>query len=317
MSSYMDSRLARLRAAAHSISRERVTLEVSRAFDEAGVEHAMLKGAVFAHWLYENPNDRSYGDSDVLINPEHLETAEAALQQLGFERYWTIDIPDRKPRVEWDWIRRADSARVDLHVTMQCTPRSPGEVWAILSERRRRVDIAGQELVALDDVANALHVVLHAARHGKDVAKPLVDLDRVLHKMSRSTWTAVVRLAEELDSSEWLSSGLRLSREGETLADDLGLPVPRSPEVLAALDSPPVITGTLTWLEGLGWRSRLRYLVRTLFPPPDSMRTVSPMAQRGFVGLVAAYPWRWWWLARRLPAAARAWRRRRGLGNLG
>ena len=305
----MDSRLDRMRVAARILFRERTTLELARLFEDARIDHVILKGPVFAHWLYDEPMQRGYGDSDVLVDPAQFDRAEELLAELGFERRWFIEFPGKKPKSETDWIRGSDDARVDLHLTIQGAGKDPHEVWSSLSARRRRVTINGSTIWALDDVGNALHAALHTAQHGKAVGKPHNDLTRVLAKLPDESWEEVVRLAQDLDAVEWFSSGLRLHEQGRAIAERFDLAEPRSAEALMRSETAAPLAESLLWLSELpSRRAQLAYIGRTLFPSPSAMRTVTPLAARGLLGLIAAYPWRWWWIARRLPAAVRSWR---------
>lgn len=297
-----------MRVVARILLRERTTLELARLFEEARINHVILKGPVFAHWLYDEPMQRGYGDSDVLVDPAQFDRAEELLAELGFERRWFIEFPGKKPKSETDWIRRSDDARVDLHLTIQGAGKDPHEVWSVLSPRRRRVTISGSTIWALDDVGNALHAVLHTAQHGKGVGRPQNDLTRVLAKLPDEAWEEIVRLARDLDALEWLSSGLRLHEQGRVVAERYDLPPPTSVEALMRSESAAPVAEPLLWFSELPTRrAQLLYLMRTLFPSPEAMRTVTPLARRGRYGLAASYPWRWWWIARRLPRAVRSW----------
>jgi hypothetical protein len=293
---------------ARTISAERLTIQLAELFSEAGINHVMLKGAVFAHWLFDNPGERVYGDCDVWVKPGQVDRAERILKELGFELYWDTEFADKRPRLERDWVRSTDDARVDLHMTIPGVGTDHAETWAIMSRHRDEVTIGGSKITTLDETANSLHAVLHVAQHGRRVGKPKEDLDRVFERMSAEAWSEVASLARELDAVEWLSSGLRLHERGVPIAEQLSLPEPSSLEVIMRSESAPPLTDSFLWIAGLGWRQRIAYVFRSLFPSPGSMRTVSPLARRGPVSLFLAYPWRWWWLARRVPDVVRAWR---------
>jgi hypothetical protein len=64
---------------------------------------------------------------------------------------------------------------------------------------------------------------------------------------------------------------------------------------------------------GAGPKARL--VAREAFPTRAFMRTWSPLARRGPAGMAAAYAHRPFWLARRLPAAYRAYRRARAASD--
>ena len=107
-------------------------------------------------------------------------------------------------------------------------------------------------------------------------------------------------------SGEAFSAGLRLLPAGRELAGRLGLQPPASAEVLLHARTMP--EGTI-FLEALrdaeSARERSRLLARALVPPPRYMRTISPLARRGRIGLGAAYAVR---MVRRLATAVPALR---------
>lgn len=305
----MESRLSRLRIIARTMTAERVTLEVAARFEEIGLENVVLKGPVFAHWLFDDPAERGYTDSDFLVPSDEVERAEEILRSLGFAPNWDIRFEGKKPWTEHDWVRSSDDARVDLHRTLQGVGRSPEETWEILSRHRSALEVRGQVLHSLDEVANALHVVLHAAQHGRGSPKPQDELARALDRLPPDIWPRVGGLAGELLATEWLSSGLRFHPVGSEIADALNLSTHLSLETVLRRESAPFVAETLVWLDEMGsWRARFAYMGRSMFPPARSMRTTSELARKSVVGLVIAYPIRWWWVFRHLPRAVRAYR---------
>jgi hypothetical protein len=291
---------------------ERRTLHLAERFQEENIRYVVLKGPVFAHWLFEDPASRIYGDSDFLIRPDHFDRAEELLGRLGFEPYWDIDFADKKPAAEKDWVRSADQAYVDLHRILQGTGKPPDAAWAALEPHMVPIVINQQKVVAFTKIANALHAVLHAAQHGRRSEKPLVDLSLVLERMPVGDWLEVASLAQSIEAMEWFASGLRLHPAGEEIAKSMALPRTVSVETALRYESAPWVAETLTWIEGLGsWRARALYVARSIFPSPRSMRTTTPGARKGTLALGRAYVRRWVWVMVNLPPAARAWWRAR------
>ena len=305
----MESRLGRLRIIARTISAERVTLEVAGRLRDADVDHVILKGPVFAQWLYEDPSTRTFTDSDFLIDPSKVERTEEVLISMGFDRFWDIEFEGKKPWVERRWVRSLDDANLDLHRTLFGVGVSPADAWRILSNHRIEMDIKGHRISAFDDTANALHVVLHALQHGEEAPRPIQELDQAIQRLAQSTWSRAADLADELHANEWLSSGLRLHPEGVRIAEELGLSVEISLETALRSRSAPFGAETLAWLSEMkSWRARTAYVVRSLFPPVRSMRTTYDLARRGWLGLTFSYLSRWVWLASQMPKALRALR---------
>jgi hypothetical protein len=70
--------------AGHSLLLRHHARTIEDAFKRAGISAAIIKGPVFAERLYKVPADRPFTDIDLLIAPNDLAAANAALPQLGF-----------------------------------------------------------------------------------------------------------------------------------------------------------------------------------------------------------------------------------------
>ena len=84
--------------------------------------------------------------------------------------------------------------------------------------------------------------------------------------------------------------------------------------VLASLraTSAPNTAHALEWLATRpDLRTRALFAWHKIFPPKAYMLSSYPQAGTR-VGLLVAYPARWWWLARQLRPSVRAWREARG-----
>jgi hypothetical protein len=72
----------------HSLRVLRFSAELVRVvhhFSEAGIPVLAHKGPLLGHMLYSDPAMRQFGDLDLLVAPEDVSKARAALQQLGYE----------------------------------------------------------------------------------------------------------------------------------------------------------------------------------------------------------------------------------------
>jgi hypothetical protein len=204
------------------------------------------------------------------------------------------------------WFRADDSAAVDLHRTVEGVGVESDLVWAALSLRTERGEVGGFEAVVLTVPARALLVALHAAQHG---GKPrhLQELERALERVDDADWREAAQLAEELDASAALATGLHLLPGGAVLADRLGLPNARPVDVaLRAEGSTPALTVEL--FSRAAGSARIAMVWHKLAPPPTFMRKWSPLARKGRLGLALAYLWRPLWVLVTTPRAVRAWR---------
>lgn len=105
---------------------------VTRAFDAAGLRHALIKGPVFAERLYAHPSDRIYTDIDIVLRDDALLGAAAALTELGFK---SNDIPNRDAAAhcEFKWTLHSDTAvTVELLTNLIHSPRVRRSVFVDL-----------------------------------------------------------------------------------------------------------------------------------------------------------------------------------------
>jgi hypothetical protein len=130
--------------------------------------------------------------------------------------------------------------------------------------------------------------------------------------LPRATWDRAAELARDLDSVPALVAGLQLVSAGRALVGRLALPTATTVEARLRASSPPHTAGGFDWLAHVpGLRPKLAYLLRKLFPPATWLRTWSPLARRGLLGLTAAYMWRPVWLVGHAGPGFLAWRRAR------
>jgi len=289
------------------------TAEVLRAFESAGVESLLLKGASIKRWLYDRSAPRPYGDCDLLVRPNDLEGAQRVLAELGFEpTHDEAEMPDWWREHAVAWLRHTDAVAVDLHRTLAGVGVDDETLWRALSARTDPVEVAGFTARALTIPGRALQLALHAAQHGKEWGSVVDEVELAVSREDVTTWRAAAELAASLEATPAFAAGLRLVPSGRALADELGLPTNQPVDVaLRAATPPPVALGFDQLARAHGLRARFSILRYKLFPPPTFMRKWSPRAREGRLGLALAYAWRPIWLLRKAPAGFRAWRRAR------
>ncbi len=292
---------------AWALSVDRLTAEVTHALRRRGVDSILLKGPSIATWLYDDDSVRSYGDCDLLVASRQIPVAQEVLRELGFADMMT---PLAHPRMEsHDWRRGEDS--VDLHSTLIGIHAHPDVVWNTLSVMTETARVGGAEVRVLSVPARALHVALHAAQHGRADQKPLEDLRRAIDAVQDETWFEVAAVAERLEATEALATGLRLLPAGATVASRLGLDFAASIESYLRVEDVPLALGFAHLKATQGFKARLLVVLRELFPTVAFMRWWAPLARRGPAGLIAAYCWRPLWLLARAVPGFWAWRRAR------
>jgi hypothetical protein len=245
----------------------------------------------------------------LLVPPEHVGSAQKALQQLG---YWA-------PTTEMDG-NAALSYGNEAVMHASGPAGSTIEVhWGLLDSAHHRralgmewfwrsaepVNVSGVHALVLGPEAQMLHLCAHLVlHHAGEGMLWLHDLAEVVyHYRDRLDWETVVEQAQASDLV------LPLQRTLPRLADGWNVPIPAG--VLARLaELKPsaeeerlvhwmTIPGRTVEVEVWsnlfslsGWGERARYLAAKLFPAPEYMR------QRYSVGhpalLPLYYPYRWW-----------------------
>ena len=310
---------AAMRAAVRSMSVDRAVVEVIPRLRDAGIPSILLKGASHARWLYDDPDERTYADCDLLVPPGDADGAESVLAGAGFVRRGFESVVRDRPRYGFP-LWRADNVSVDLHTTFLGIKASPDRVWDMLETRTQAMPLAGDQVPVLDPVARALVLVLHAAKDGGKRegrgGKAIRDLELAVDRIPIEDWRHTAELATQLDALEAFAAGLRRIEAGGRLADELELTDRMSPEVAIRLQQPPPLAVGVDWMMHEATPTEgLRVAARKVWPPPAHMRAWSPLARRGRLGLALAYIARPVWVAWKLIPAIRAARKARKAGR--
>lgn len=286
------------------------TAEIVREMARLEIRVILLKGAAIATRLYENPADRSYIDIDLLVAASSLEPAQKVLRAHGFVDVMSGVRPSERVLHASPWRRGSpETVTVDLHESIYWYSGDPGALWSELSRETQTIDLGGTPIEVLGDAGQALVIATHVAQHG-ELSVLLADLERALCLIGREAWADTAGMAARLGIDDAFEAGLRRTRAGAELADELGLNAPASAEMrLRIAGSPPGSAAVMAIAEASGVRDRLRLGAHRLFPSPALMRMNSPLARHGRSGLAVAYLWRPFRLAVRLPGGLRAWRR--------
>ena len=273
------SRATRRQEAALELRTAALAREVIPLLADAGVRPIVLKGPAIRQWLYERSEQRGSVDLDLLVAPSDFERAERILRDAGFDAEahgWSTDAHG---------LRRPSGEAVDLHQSLPGVGVTPDVAWGLLSADTAPLIIAGVEAECLPVSARALHLSLHARQH-PEAPKPREDLERGLAILEQPTWREAAALANELHAADAFSAGLRGAERGAQLAEDLGLPPPE-------MGTPRALSGPGVTLERIlsarGWRERIRRAAWHAAPPPAYLRSWTPLARRGRIGLLLAY----------------------------
>lgn len=304
-------------AAANALRIDLVTVEVAGLLGAEGITSILLKGPTFARWLFDDPHERSYTDTDLLISPDDLGPARTLLEREGFTAPFKGAGHELIHYAE-PWIRAGDAAEIDLHHRLPGIPDSR-RAWEVLSRHTEPATLRGHEVTMLDEPARALHVALHAAQHGTGRTQSIRDLERALQRLDDETWAAAADLARETGAEGAFADGLKLADGGRALLRRIGAGGRADSswelaEILREEEPGQALVQGLVWFRTVrGIKAKALLLLFKAFPPRAVLSTWSPLAHRGSWGLVAARVWRPFWLLFRAPRAILRYRRARAL----
>lgn len=164
-----------------AIAQIRLTAQVGALL--AGIDHLFFKGVALATLTTGDPAGRGGGDVDVLVPPEQLGRAAAALVADG----WTARPTYTTAQDSWAWRYQRwgahemaferDGMTVDLHWRLDPTYDGlPG--FADLWHRRLHLKVGPVEVDTLGSRDAFLHTLRHAAKDGWESLRSLVDVHR-------------------------------------------------------------------------------------------------------------------------------------------
>ncbi|MEY2420252.1 MAG: hypothetical protein QOI95_319 [Acidimicrobiaceae bacterium] len=285
--------------------------EVLAVLQRAGVDGLLLKGPTTSQLLAEPGRTRSYGDVDVLVRLDDLVAAQEVLRHAGFHSMWEGAALDELSGHAVDLVR--GRAQVDLHWRIAGIRLPPEPAWQVLwAHRIERSIPGGGTAVSLDDRAALLLIGLHAAADPHQHPKVMDDLTRAVRLHGIDRWREAARLAQQLEASDFLASGLLLVAGGDSVVDALDLRRFVSTEsVLRSHNPPPLALGIERLVHTQGAWPKVKILARELVPTPSGLRYWRPNTGRSKWALALAYLQRPVFLLRSLRPALAAIRRAR------
>lgn len=282
--------------------------EVGYLLRRAGVPCLHIKGPSVVQWLYAE-GERPWGDVDVMVPPERLDDALAALLDSGFsERHPGVTAANSGDHA----VTLAQPAgpggplfEVDVHHRFEGIEADPGLAFAELWRRREPARLGHVEVWLPDLATRALLVCLNTARNPVPQARE--DLRRLCAAGRADDWAALVDLAARVEARAALRAGLELDPLGaEVVAHTDLLAVEVTPEWRLRLARAPRTALRLEELRRLGPHQRASTVLRWLVPAPAVIRMRDPRAAGGPLALAQAYVRRWAEGLSTLPPALRA-----------
>ena len=258
-----------VRVQSHFVRLEHHLLLVAGLLAQRGIRAAVLKGGATAHLDYPDPSWRQVTDIDLLIDPADLAAAIALLLHEGWVQAYAL--PPRHRQFTHAVTLVHEGMELDLH--QRVAHRALGVLVPTkeLLDRGVSFDIAGSELLALDEIDRLIHATIHAVtsrgiyRRLSTVADVLLAADRRRHLagdvLARAERWRVRSLVErgvldayaaaQLDVPDaWLDAMCTPQHRRDALVDRAYLGSARRPvvEELAYLRLMP------------GWRNRWEYV---------------------------------------------------------
>lgn len=274
-----------------------------------GVDALVLKGPVFADWLYPEGN-RDFDDIDIIVDPDRREVAVGVLRQSGFEYASQPQVAEESLPAGLGWVR--DGVEIDLHTALVGVGVDPPTAWSMYWARREPFSLGRARVWTVDAGLRTLHVATHAAQHGPKWAKPLRDLERALDVLALDLWRKAAEDAASLDAVAAFAAGLQLNPRGREVCSRLGLADLRATTtILRAESASPLALGLEELAATHGVRAKVRRLLLEAFPSPAFLRLWTPVARRGHLWIPVAYAWRLLWLTAKTPSAVAQWQRAR------
>ena len=265
--------------------------------DVDGVAPVIFKGSALAHSHYDAPWLRPRLDSDVLIAPARVQSAIAALEQIGYTR--TVSTSGVLVLSQVSLVR-VDQFGLEHALDVHWKVANWHAVATALSHDEiasRAVEIAalGPRARAAADVDALLIACVHRAAHHRDSKELLwiFDIHLIAQRLSDANWIEFVANANRAKVKALCRRGLGLA------VDRFDCAVPS--EVMRRLETPKSepsavflsrnfrpITGLRSDLHALPASGKLRLLFEHLFPPATYIRERYQVASRAAIAVAYA-----------------------------
>jgi len=189
-------------------------LVVLDVLQDAGVEATAVKGVVLAQTLYANLALRPTADLDVLVRPDDLVTARAALAGLGYAHapespFEALHHPYHDP--QYYRATAAGEVCLELHHALWAS-----RFWGAddgLWERRVAAELGGRPIRVLSGEDTLLHLAIHRARSPLRL-RHLCDIAELLRMRGAALdWELVGDGAKRIGARTALHTALTLSDE--------------------------------------------------------------------------------------------------------
>jgi hypothetical protein len=148
----------------HALEVERILIQASTCFRDAGVQSRVLKGVALAHLAYDNPSWRVFGDLDVIVPSHQFDHAvELARNGLGGVQL----VPELRPGFDHEFgkeaLVRVGAIEFDIHRTFVSGPFGLTINLDDLFLTETLFEVGGGMFAALDPVSMFVHAAYNLA----------------------------------------------------------------------------------------------------------------------------------------------------------
>ncbi len=204
-----------------SVARTRLLLtsevmRLSAAFESAGIEMLLLKGAGLAMSAYGSLDLREFYDLDLLVRPDDLESSADILSRHG---YIAAEDPsgkvkgNRPSEMHRSFHNPSLRTDVELHWTVTtpdlADPRAVDRWWGAV----REIPVGRGSVRGLSPDHSLLMLCIHGARHDWARLRCIADVAESLRAEPPTDWDRLWREAEQAGCRLLLALGLLLAHE--------------------------------------------------------------------------------------------------------
>ena len=185
---------------------------ISDALTAQGIRSVVLKGAGLAPTIYARPEQRSFRDLDILVDPSRRRQAMACVEGLGYDLIGRPSLVETYGRYHFHYIYDGTGKpRLELHWGLA----RPDSVYHLDPETllERPVRWPQRGVFCPRPEAQVLHCALNLMRSGFTELKRLVDLDRLLRANPRLDGEWIVVQAHRGGLGPALGAAMELCRD--------------------------------------------------------------------------------------------------------
>lgn len=265
----------------------------------ADVTPIVFKGTALAYSAYDAPFMRVRGDSDVLVAPDRFVASCTALASAGYDMPYS----SRGDLVSAARVYRApDTVDTDHDIDLHQRISSAAVIAQLFSfeellNRAQPLSVLGAEVLGTGPLDALMIACFHRQVHaespyfvnGKDAYDPnrmiwLADIHLLAQRLNDTDWLELSQLCETKGLGRIVAQGLRAA--SAIFATQLPVEVMQNLE--AQLEQTPpqyyLSSGSarrtfLNIAASTGIVSKLLYLAELIFPPPDYVRAMFPLAR--------------------------------------